>query len=77
VQMSFASEAHPSISFAIPFLEFLQTHWEALLEQDEFKPVHHGICAGLSNPTQWYRKLDDTDAYFICLGGSFSCFFLL
>jgi hypothetical protein len=67
-QMSFASEHHPSVSFTIPFLEFLQTRWETLLDDPEFEPVHHGIQAGLENLNKWYRKLDDTDVYFVCLG---------
>jgi hypothetical protein len=53
-QTSFASKGHPSVSFAIHFLEFLQTQWEALLEQDEFAPVHDRIWAGLKNINKWY-----------------------
>lgn len=66
--MSFSAQDYPSVGFAIPFLEFLQTRWEALLRKDEFAPVHDGIRAGLKNLQKWYRKLDDTDVYFVCLG---------
>src|SRR6266481_6929929 len=67
-QMSFTSEHHPSVGFAILFLEFLQTRWEELLDDEEFAPVHHGIEAGLKNLSKWYCKLDEMDVYFICLG---------
>lgn len=67
-QMSFSSSAHPTAGITISLLEFMQTRWEALLTQEEFAPVHEGICAGLTNLNKWYRKLDDTDFYFICLG---------
>ncbi len=67
-QISFALEDHPSVSFTIPFLECLQTCWEALLDKEEFMPVHHRIRASLTNLNKWYHKLDSMDTYFVCLG---------
>jgi hypothetical protein len=37
-----------------------------------FSEISGAIHAGLENLEKWYRKTDDTDAYFICLG-MFSC----
>lgn len=33
-----------------------------------FSEISDAIRAGLDNLGKWYRKTDDTDAYFICLG---------
>lgn len=49
-------------------LEFLQETWENMVKLDKFDEVADGITAGLSNLNKWYRKTDDTDAYFISLG---------
>ena len=35
-----------------------------------FYEISDAIHAGLGNLEKWYRKTDDTDAYFICLGKS-------
>jgi hypothetical protein len=34
----------------------------------KFSDVEHAIRKGLQNIDKWYRKVNDTDAYFICLG---------
>jgi hypothetical protein len=34
----------------------------------KFEVVAPALSAGLENLNKWYRKTDDTDAYFICLG---------
>jgi hypothetical protein len=65
--MTFSTAGHTTVGFAIPTLEFLQTSWEELLEDSNYVPVYAGIKAGLANLKKWYRKVDDTNAYFICL----------
>jgi hypothetical protein len=34
----------------------------------KFDEMSHAINAGINNLDKWYRKIDDTDVYFICLG---------
>ena len=34
----------------------------------KFADISDAINAGLENLNKWYRKIDDTDIYFICLG---------
>ena len=36
----------------------------------KFSEVKDSIYKGLSNLDKWYGKINDTDAYFICLGKS-------
>ena len=37
----------------------------------KFAKVSDSITSGLENIQKWYRKTDDTDAYFVCLGTQF------
>ena len=66
----------------IPVLEFLLQSWENMADLLKFAEVEHAIRKGLENTIKWYRKVDDTDAYFICLGtlgfpaGFYSFFYL-
>ena len=48
----------------------MQEAWENMAKHDRFERVHAAIDAGLENLQKWYRKVDDTDAYFISLGSS-------
>jgi len=34
----------------------------------KFTEIVPAVRAGLDNLKKWYRKMDETDAYFICLG---------
>ena len=43
-----------------------------MAKHSRFYEISDAIHAGLGNLEKWYRKTDDTDAYFICLG-KFSC----
>jgi hypothetical protein len=38
-----------------------------------FAEISPAIRAGIDNLDKWYRKTDDTDAYFICLGKYHQC----
>jgi hypothetical protein len=49
-------------------LEYLQQTWEAMEINSEFAEISPAIRAGIDSLDKWYRKTDDTDAYFICLG---------
>jgi hypothetical protein len=42
--------------------------WEDLLDNAEFEPVHHALRAGIKLLEKYYRRADDTDAYFISHG---------
>lgn len=39
-----------------------------MAKHPRFYEISDAIHAGLDNLGKWYRKTDDTDAYFICLG---------
>jgi len=49
-------------------LEFLQEVWENMAKHPRFTEVHVPIEAGLVNLRKWYRKVDNTNAYFIYFG---------
>jgi hypothetical protein len=67
-QQSFSSSKDPTVWRTIPVLEFMQEAWENMAVHKKFEDVQEAIEAGLANIRKWYRKVDDTDAYFICLG---------
>jgi hypothetical protein len=52
----------------IPILEFLQQSWENMASTSKFVDIKDAIHAGMANLAKWYRKTEDTDVYFICLG---------
>ena len=49
-------------------LELLMSEWEDLLEDPEYHPVHDALRAGIALLEKYYRRADDTDAYFIAHG---------
>jgi len=49
-------------------LELLMSEWEDRLENEEYKPVHNALRAGIALLEKYYRRADDTDAYFISHG---------
>ena len=53
-------------------MELLMSKWEELLEDVEYEPVHHALKAGITLLEKYYRRADDTDAYFIA-HGKFYC----
>lgn len=74
-QQTFSSSRNPTVWRTIPVLEFLQQSWENMANLPKFSQMKGAIANGLSNLQKWYRKADDTDAYFICLGRPSSCSF--
>ena len=49
----------------------MQESWENMTSHSRFQELHEAIEAGLENIRKWYRKVDDTDAYFICLSACY------
>ena len=49
-------------------LELLMSEWEDRLENDKFEPFHDALIAGIRLLEKYYRRADDTDAYFIAHG---------
>jgi len=39
-----------------------------MARSSKFSAMENTILLGLNNVEKWYRKTDDTDVYFICLG---------
>lgn len=46
----------------------MQESWENMARLPKFQEFKLALDAGLENLRKWYRKVDETDAYFICLG---------
>ena len=67
----FSSAREPTVWRMIPVLEFLLQSWENMADLPKFSEVEHAIRKGLENVDKWYRKVNDTDAFFICLGTFF------
>jgi hypothetical protein len=53
-------------------LEFLQQQWENMAQQPKFRDMLEAFKNSLENLCKWYCSVNDTDAYFICLGTFFS-----
>ena len=58
----------PTCTQLYPLLEMLMSDWEELLENEEYEPVHEALSAGIALLEKYYRRSDDTDAYFISHG---------
>ena len=69
-KQTFSSAREPTVWRTIPVLEFLLQSWENMADLPKFSEVEHAIRKGLENIDKWYRKVNDTDAFFICLGTS-------
>src|SRR4051794_9322814 len=67
-QQSFSLSQEPTVWWTIPVLEFLQQSWENMAAVPRFGELAGAIHNGLENLEKWYRKTDDTNVYFICLG---------
>ena len=49
-------------------LELLMSEWEDRLDDEKYEPVHDALKAGIKLLEKYYRRADDTDAYFIAHG---------
>lgn len=52
----------------IPILECLIVRWEEMAAQPKYNKISESIDAGLDNLAKWYRTMDDSDTYFVCMG---------
>jgi hypothetical protein len=76
IQQSFSSAKFPTVWRTLPLLEFLQQSWRNMAAIDRFSDMKDSISCGLENLEKWYRKTNDTDVYFICLGTTASFSFI-
>ena len=65
---TFSSSRDPTVWCTIPVLEFLIKTWENMAAVPQYDKVHDALIACLDNLAKWYKKTDDSTAYFICLG---------
>lgn len=70
---SFSFSLRPSLYRTIPILEYVQTQWETMADDERFDSVKEPILKGLDNFNKWYRHTDDSDAYFVTLGKNQAC----
>jgi hypothetical protein len=45
----------------------IQARWENLRDNPDYKPIRSAIEAALVNVTKWYKRLNDTDCYILCM----------
>jgi hypothetical protein len=45
----------------------MQQRWEAMAKDRKYAQIVPTLKAGLENLRKWYRSLDDSSIYFICL----------
>ena len=64
---SFSYSTRPTVYRAFPVLEFMQQRWETMVKQPQYAKIVPALKAGLQNLRKWYRSLDNTNIYFICL----------
>ena len=67
-KQTFFSAHEPTVWCTIPVLEFLLQLWENMANLPKTSKLGHVICKGLKNINKWYHKVNDMDAYPICLG---------
>ena len=66
-KQTFSSSKEPSAFRTIPVLEFLKETWGNMAELPKFSEVKDAIQKGLESLNKYHGKVNDTDAYFICL----------
>ena len=73
-QQAFSSLQDPTVWHTLPILEYLQEQWTLMELAPKFEEVSSAISMALENVNKWYCKVDESDAYFICLLILFSLF---
>ena len=68
VTQTFSSSHNPTVWHTIPVLKFLIKSWENMAAEAQYHVVRNAIEEGLENLVKWYKKTNDSAAYFICLG---------
>ena len=66
-KQTFSSSKEPSAFRTIPVLEFLRETWTNMANHTKFSEVKDAIEKGLESLNKYHGKVNDTDAYFICL----------
>jgi hypothetical protein len=66
-KQTFSSSKEPSAFRTIPVLEFLKETWGNMADLPKFSEVKDAIQKGLDSLNKYHGKVNDTDAYFICL----------
>jgi hypothetical protein len=64
---SFSHATRPTAYRAFPVLESMQHKWERMVKNPKYEQIAPALKTGLENLCKWYRALDDTNIYFICL----------
>jgi hypothetical protein len=64
---TFLQATRPTVYHAFPVIEFMQQMWEAMAKESKYAPVADALEAGLDNLRKWYKSLDESNMYFICL----------
>jgi hypothetical protein len=64
---SFSLSTRPTVYRAFPVLESMQQKWESMVKKPKYAQIVPALKAGLENLCKWYRILDDSNIYFICL----------
>ena len=67
----FSSSKEPSAFRTIPVLEFFKETWSNMAKLPKFSEVEDAIQKGLKCLKKYHRKVDNTDAFFLCLCESF------
>lgn len=60
-----SAQKSPTLQRVYPLIEKLMSQWEQMAKKPKYAPLKHAIQAGLENMYKWYRKTDDSSAYFI------------
>ena len=71
-KQTFSSSKEPSAFRTILVLEYLRKSWGNMVNLPRFSEMQEAIKKGSNNLEKWYNKVNDTDAYFICLGAYLS-----
>jgi hypothetical protein len=66
-KQTFSSSKEPSAFRTILVLEFLKETWTNIADLPKFSEVKDAIHKGLESLNKYHGKVNDTDAYFICL----------
>jgi hypothetical protein len=64
---TFSHANRPTVYRAFPVIESMQQRWERMSRSSKYAQIVPPIKAGLKNLCKWYRTLDDSSVYFICL----------
>jgi hypothetical protein len=64
---SFSHSNRPTVFRAFPVIEYMQQRWECISRASKYAQIVPALDAGLKNLCKWYRSLDDSSVYFICL----------